>query len=86
MAVTNGKDRWPEASLPRTAEERAAAATQNADFRDARATQVIAADQELEYVFETPFEPKKAVADPDVRTLMLGRKTAEADVTPASSR
>ena len=86
MAVTNGKDRWPEASLPRTAEERAAAATQSEDFRDARALQVIAADQELEYVFETPFEPKKAVADPDVRTLMLGRKTAEADVTPASSR
>lgn len=86
MAVTNGKDRWPEASLPRTAEERAAAATQSEDFRDARASQVIAADQELEYVFETPFEPKKAVADPDVRTLMLGRKTAEADVTPASSR
>ena len=57
-----------------------------ANFRDARASQVIAADQELEDVFETPFEPRKAVADPDVRTLMLGRKTAEADVTPASSR
>jgi len=46
--------------------------------------QAIAADQELEYVFETPFEPKKAVADPDVRTLMLGRKTAEADVVAAA--
>ena len=28
-----------------------------------------------------PDEPKKVVVDPDVRTLMLNRKLAEADVT-----
>jgi hypothetical protein len=32
-------------------------------------------------VIESAFQPKKAVADPDVHTLMIGRKTAEADVT-----
>ena len=32
-------------------------------------------------VIEGDFEPKKAVVDPDVRTLMLNRKLAEADVT-----
>ena len=41
----------------------------------------LAAGETVEYVIESPFEPKKAVVDPDVRTLMLNRKLAEADVT-----
>ncbi|MCX5640213.1 MAG: hypothetical protein NT059_05290, partial [Planctomycetota bacterium] len=87
IAVTNGEDRWPQASLPRTAEERAAAAKQRDEYKDARDTHTIAAGATAEYVIETTFQPKKAIADPDVHTLMLGRKTAEADVTvaPAAS-
>ena len=81
IAVTNGEERWPQASLPRTAEERTAAAKQRDEYRDARDTHTIAAGATAEYVIETTFQPKKAVADPDVHTLMIGRKTAEADVT-----
>jgi hypothetical protein len=80
VAVTNGEERWPEASVTRTPEERAAAATQRAEYADARASATIAAGETVEFVIESAFEPKKAVIDPDVRTLMLNRKTAERDI------
>jgi hypothetical protein len=86
LAVTNGEDRWPAATIPRTPEEIAAAAAQRPEYRDARAVRTIKAGETLEWTIESPFEPKKAVVDPDVRTLMLGRKTARADVTPAAAR
>ena len=86
VAVTNGEDRWPAAVIPRTPEEIAAAAAQRPEYRDARAVRTIKAGETLEWTIETPFEPKKAVVDPDVRTLMLGRKTAGADVTAAAAR
>jgi aminopeptidase N len=83
MAVTNGEDRWPQASLPRTAEERAAAAKQRDEYKDARGTCTIAAGATAEYVIESPFKPKKVIADPDVHILMIGRKVAEADIAEA---
>ena len=80
VAVTNGEERWPEAEVCRTPEQREAAAKQRDEYRDARARAMIAAGETVEYVIESPFEPRKAVVDPDVRTLMLNRKLAEADV------
>ncbi len=81
VAVTNGEERWPPAAVCRTPEERAAAATQRAEYRDARDRRTIAAGEAVEFVVESDFEPAKAVVDPDVRTLMLNRKLAESDVT-----
>jgi hypothetical protein len=81
VAVTNGEERWPEAEVCRTPEQREVAAKQRDEYRDARARATIAAGETVEYVIESPFEPRKAVVDPDVRTLMLNRKLAEADVT-----
>jgi hypothetical protein len=81
VAVTNGEERWPPAGVCRTPEERAAAATQRAEYRDARGRRTIAAGEVVEFVVESDFEPAKAVVDPDVRTLMLNRKLAESDVT-----
>lgn len=87
VAVTNGEDRWPEASVVRTAEERAAAATQRPEYRDARVRRTIGPGETVELTLESDFRPTKAVVDPDVRTLMLNRKSAERDVrevTPAT--
>jgi hypothetical protein len=80
VAVTNGEERWPDAEVCRTPEERAAAAKQRDEYRDARNRKTIAAGEVVEFVIEGDFEPKKVVVDPDVRTLMLNRKLAEADV------
>ena len=80
VAVTNGEERWPEAEVCRTPEQREAAAKQRDEYRDARARAMIAAGETVEYVIESPFGPRKAVVDPAVRTLMLNRKLAEADV------
>ena len=80
VAVTNGEDRWPEAEVCRTPEQREAAAKQRDGYRDARARAVLSAGETVEFAIESAFEPKKAVVDPDVRTLMLNRKLAEADV------
>ena len=77
VAVTNGEERWPDSSVTRTREERAAAATQRAEYADARAKAMVAGGETAEFAIESAFEPKKAVVDPDVRTLMLNRKTAE---------
>ena len=82
-----GENRWPEASVVRTAEERAAAATPRTEYADARARATIAPGETVEFVIESAFEPRKALVDPDVRTLMLNRKSAERDVrqvTPAT--
>jgi aminopeptidase N len=87
VAVTNGEDRWPAVSVVRTAEERAAAAVQRTEYADARARATIAPGETVEFVIESAFEPRKALVDPDVRTLMLNRKSAERDVrqvTPAT--
>jgi hypothetical protein len=80
VAVTNGEERWPDAALARTAEERAAAATQRSEYADARAQRVLTAGEVLELVIASEFEPKKVLVDPDVRTLMLNRKAAESDI------
>jgi hypothetical protein len=80
VAVTNSEERWPDAEVCRTPEERAAAAKQRDEYRDARNRKTIAAGEVVEFVIEGDFEPKKVVVDPDVRTLMLNRKLAEADV------
>jgi hypothetical protein len=80
VAVTNGEERWPDAELARTAEERAAAATQRSEYADARAQRVLTAGEVLELVIASEFEPKKVLVDPDVRTLMLNRKAAERDI------
>ena len=81
VAVTNGEERWPAAAVCRTPEERAAAAVQRAEYRDARARRTIAAGETVEFTIESDFKPAKAVIDPDVRTLMLNRKLADGDVT-----
>jgi aminopeptidase N len=87
VAVTNGEERWPESSVVRTAEERTAAATQRPEYRDARVRRTIGPGETVELTLESDFRPTKAVVDPDVRTLMLNRKSAERDVrevTPAT--
>jgi hypothetical protein len=87
VAVTNGEERWPEAKVVRTPEERAAAAAQRPEYLDARARRTVGPGETAEFVVESPFKPTKAVVDPDVRMLMLNRKAAEGDVravTPAS--
>jgi hypothetical protein len=87
VAVTNGEERWPEAKVVRTPEERAAAAAQRPEYLDARARRTVGPGEKAEFVVESPFKPTKAVVDPDVRMLMLNRKAAEGDVravTPAS--
>ena len=81
VAVTNGEERWPEAAVCRTPEERAAAALQRPEYRDARAKRTISAGEAVEFTLESDFKPTKAVVDPDVRTLMLNRKLAEADAS-----
>jgi len=81
VAVTNGEDRWPAAAIVRTAEERAVAATQRPEYQDARARRTIGPGETIEFTIESPFRPAKAIVDPDVRTLMLNRKDAEATVT-----
>ncbi|MFM9180602.1 MAG: hypothetical protein ACKOV8_05050, partial [Phycisphaerales bacterium] len=90
VAVTNGEERWPSATgdgirlldaVARTPEERAAAAVQRPEYRDARARRTITAGETVEFTIESDFKPTKAVVDPDVRTLMLNRKLAEGDVT-----
>jgi aminopeptidase N len=80
VAVTNGEERWPEASICRTPKERAAAATQRPEYRDARARGTISAGETIALTIESDFKPTKAVVDPDVRTLMLNRKLAERDL------
>ncbi|MFM8639271.1 MAG: M1 family metallopeptidase, partial [Planctomycetota bacterium] len=80
VAVTNGEERWPDASICRTPKERAAAATQRPEYRDARARGTISAGETIELTIESDFKPTKAVVDPDVRTLMLNRKLAERDL------
>jgi hypothetical protein len=87
VGVTNGEERWPESSVVRTAEERTAAATQRPEYRDARVRRTIGPGETVELTLESDFRPTKAVVDPDVRTLMLNRKSAERDVrevTPAT--
>ncbi|MFM8731750.1 MAG: hypothetical protein ACKOGJ_04385, partial [Phycisphaerales bacterium] len=90
VAVTNGEERWPSATgdgirlldaVARTPEERAAAAVQRPEYRDARARRTLAAGETVELTIESGFKPTKAMVDPDVRTLMLNRKLAEGDVT-----
>lgn len=80
MAVTNGEERWPSAGICRTPEERAAAAAQRPEYRDARASGRISAGEAIELTVESPFKPAKALVDPDVRTLMLNRKLAEREL------
>jgi aminopeptidase N len=80
VAVTNGEERWPDASICRTPKERAAAATQRPEYRDARARGTISAGETIALTIESDFKPTKAVVDPDVRTLMLNRKLAERDL------
>jgi hypothetical protein len=80
VAVTNGEDRWPETSVTRTPEERAAAATQRPEYLDARSHRTIGPGETVDVTIESPFRPIKAIIDPDVRTLMLNRKGAETTV------
>ena len=70
----------------RTAEERAAAATQRPEYQDARSRLTIGPGETVEVTIESPFRPDRAIVDPDVRTLMLNRKDAEASVSrPAAT-
>jgi hypothetical protein len=80
VAVTNGEDRWPETSVTRTPEERAAAARQRPEYLDARSQRTIGPGETVELTIESAFRPEKAIIDPDVRTLMLNRKGAETTV------
>lgn len=82
VAVTNGEERWPKAKVLRTQQERAEAAAQRSEYRDARVMQVVAAGETSEVEIESDFEPKEVIIDPDVRVLMLNRKAARVDVQP----
>ena len=82
VAVTNGEERWPKAKVLRTPQERAEAAAQRSEYRDAREIQVVTGGATREVEIESDFEPKEVTIDPDVRVLMLNRKAARADVLP----
>ncbi len=82
IAVVNGEERWPESTIVQTPEERAAAAMQRSEYQDARVSLILTAGETGEVDVESDFEPKEVVVDPDVRVLMLNRRSARADVPP----
>lgn len=68
VAATTG-DRFPEEAGP-----------QKASYKDARRTVVLAKGESKVVTIGCDFEPRRVVADPDVRVLQLARKKATIDL------
>jgi ABC-2 type transport system permease protein len=68
VAVTNGEERWDTEGAP------------NAAFRESRAVVTIGPDEAQTVAVTGDFEPKNAIADPDVQLLQLRRKQAKREI------